>query len=159
MKNCTCTAAATDPACPVGEVVGIHASGVGPEERRSIPDRRRPRWQVFDDPVPLGQLHEQLGVRRDALPAGLLIRVRMEVADPDAPPGDRLAAMKVVEHVLLIGSVNAIGGLCDDCACRGDVLAVSYDLVPLVRALGVPAAGVPTALEPAFGVVSPLPTV
>jgi hypothetical protein len=126
--------------------VGIHAPGNGPEERRRIPDRRRPRWEVFDGPVPLGRLHEHLGVRRDALPAGLLIRMKVETPDGR------------VERVLLIGSVNAIGGLCDDCACQGDVLAVSHDLVPLVRALGVPAAGVPESDEPTLRAVPPLPT-
>jgi hypothetical protein len=146
LKNCTCTAAVIDPACPVGEIVGIHAPGNGPEERRRVPDRRRPRWEVFDEPVPLGRLHEHLGVRRDALPAGLLIRVRMETPDGGG------------ERVLLIGSVNAIGGLCDDCACQGDVLAVSHDLVPLVRALGVPVFGAPTSDEPTLRAVPPLPT-
>jgi len=145
LKNCTCTAAVIDRECPVGEVVGIHAPGNGPDERRRIPDRRRPRWEVFDEPVPLGRLHEHLGVQRDALPAGLLVRVRMETADGG------------VDQVLLIGSVNAIGGLCDDCACQGDVLAVSHDLVPLVRALGVPAAGVPDPDERILRAVPSLP--
>jgi hypothetical protein len=141
MKVCTCTAMGADPECAVGKVVGTHGPGAEIDERRRVPDRRRPRWQVFDEPVPFAQLHQHLGVRFDALPAGVLLRVRIEVLDRDreGPPFPR----KLVETQILVGSVNALGAQCGDCACRGEVLAISYDLVPLVHALGVPAAGVP----------------
>jgi len=141
MRTCTCSEMTVDSECPVGKVVGAHGPGAALDERRRLPDRRRPRWQVFDEPVPFAHLHQHLGVRSDALPAGALLRVRMEVLDRDGdgPPFPR----KAVETLVLIGSVNAIGGICSDCACQGEVLAISYDLVPLVRALGIPAAGVP----------------
>lgn len=142
MKTCTCTAVCVDPGCPVGVVVGRHAPGPTPDDRRRLPDRRRPRWQVFDQPIPLSVLHQHLGVGLDELPAGLLLLVRIAVDEDGAPARREDGGGKTVDRVLLVGSMNAIGGLCGECACAGEVLAISHDLVSLVCSLGVPPAGV-----------------
>jgi hypothetical protein len=125
-KHCTCREGKPDPLCPVGEVVGPHAPP-NPFERRLLPDRRRPHWEVLEVPVPIEFLSGKLGIAHGQLPAGLLLLVSGDGA----------------RHVFVVGNVNLFGGggACDGCASPAVVLAISHDLVPLAQALGTAACG------------------